>query len=96
MAPSCATSKALVVGLLSGSAITLLATGLFCYFKHTKEVEVEEENEEKEQLQTEIVDGVDGLIGNTPLMRIKSLSEATGCLVLVNCIIYYRVFFLSY
>lgn len=32
----------------------------------------------------EIVDGVDGLIGNTPLMRIRSLSEATGCTILVN------------
>ncbi|KAG2172051.1 hypothetical protein INT43_001528 [Umbelopsis isabellina] len=30
----------------------------------------------------EIVDGVDGLIGNTPLMRIRSLSEATGCTIL--------------
>jgi hypothetical protein len=32
----------------------------------------------------EIVDGVDGLIGNTPLMRIRSLSEATGCTILVS------------
>ncbi|KAI8583914.1 hypothetical protein K450DRAFT_220567 [Umbelopsis ramanniana AG] len=30
----------------------------------------------------EIVDGVDGLIGNTPLMKIRSLSEATGCTIL--------------
>ena len=26
-----------------------------------------------------IVDGVEGCIGNTPLFRIKSLSEETGC-----------------
>ena len=26
-----------------------------------------------------VVDGVEGAIGNTPLIRIKSLSEATGC-----------------
>ena len=26
-----------------------------------------------------IVDGVEGLVGNTPLVRIKSLSAATGC-----------------
>ncbi|KAI8083417.1 tryptophan synthase beta subunit-like PLP-dependent enzyme [Thamnidium elegans] len=36
----------------------------------------------EEHVKTEIVDGVAGLIGNTPLMKIKSLSDATGCLVL--------------
>lgn len=30
----------------------------------------------------QIVNGVDGLIGNTPLMRINSLSELTGCEIL--------------
>ncbi|KAE8212466.1 hypothetical protein CF327_g3893 [Tilletia walkeri] len=30
----------------------------------------------------EIVKGVEGLIGNTPLMRINSLSDATGCEIL--------------
>ncbi|KAJ2656557.1 Cysteine synthase 2 [Coemansia sp. RSA 1200] len=33
----------------------------------------------------EIKEGVAGLIGNTPLMRINSLSEATGCTVLGKC-----------
>ncbi|CAG8552749.1 44906_t:CDS:2, partial [Gigaspora margarita] len=32
----------------------------------------------------EIADGIVGLIGNTPLMRIKSLSEATGCEILAK------------
>lgn len=27
----------------------------------------------------EIADGVEGLIGDTPLVRIRSLSEQTGC-----------------
>lgn len=31
-----------------------------------------------------IVHGVAGLIGNTPLMRIESLSELTGCEILVS------------
>ncbi|KAG0005439.1 hypothetical protein BGZ65_011126 [Modicella reniformis] len=31
-----------------------------------------------------ICDGVSGLIGNTPMMRIKSLSEATGCEILAK------------
>lgn len=30
----------------------------------------------------QVVSGVEGLIGNTPLMRINSLSEATGCEIL--------------
>jgi len=31
-----------------------------------------------------ICDGVAGLIGNTPMMRIKSLSDATGCEILAK------------
>lgn len=88
MTSSDTTNKALVVGLLSGSALTLLATGIFTYFTHNiNKAAVEKEEKEHHQLlfqqQTDIVEGVDGLIGNTPLMKIRSLSEATGCLVLV-------------
>ncbi|KAK2758702.1 hypothetical protein FQN54_003392 [Arachnomyces sp. PD_36] len=32
----------------------------------------------------QIVDGVEGCIGNTPLLRIKSLSDATGCEILAK------------
>ncbi len=32
----------------------------------------------------EVVRGIEGLIGNTPLMRINSLSDATGCEILVS------------
>jgi cysteine synthase A len=80
---SCATGKALAVGIISGAAISLLATGLFFSLKPKKNVDEKEDNIVIQEQQTEIVDGVDGLIGNTPLMKIKSLSEATGCLVLV-------------
>lgn len=31
-----------------------------------------------------IVDGVEGCIGNTPLLRIKSLSDETGCEILAK------------
>lgn len=31
-----------------------------------------------------IVDGIEGCIGNTPLFRIKSLSEKTGCEILAK------------
>lgn len=34
--------------------------------------------------QVEIPDGIEGCIGNTPLFRIKSLSDATGCEILAK------------
>ena len=37
-----------------------------------------------------IVEGVEGCIGNTPLLRIKSLSEATGCEVLAKAEVWIR------
>ena len=40
-----------------------------------------------------IVDGIEGCIGNTPLIRIKSLSEATGCEILAKAEVrIFRVF----
>ena len=38
----------------------------------------------KSVVREDIVDGVAGCIGNTPLIRIKSLSEATGCDILAK------------
>lgn len=61
--------QSLAIGLVTGSLLTVIAT-FYLYKK-------------KETNSTSIVDGVDGLIGNTPLMRIRSLSEATGCTILV-------------
>lgn len=81
--PTCATSKALIVGLLSGAALTVLLTGLFTKVSNKKHKDQENQVNVEEHVETEIVDGVAGLIGNTPLMKIKSLSDATGCLVLV-------------
>jgi cysteine synthase len=42
-----------------------------------------EENDEI-SLTEDIVDGVEGLIGNTKLVRIRSLSVATGCEILAK------------
>ena len=42
-----------------------------------------EENDET-FLTEDIVDGVEGLIGNTKLVRIRSLSIATGCEILAK------------
>ena len=38
-----------------------------------------------------IVDGIEGCIGNTPLVRIKSLSEATGCDILAKAEVWLRL-----
>ncbi|KAF9903953.1 hypothetical protein EC991_003171 [Linnemannia zychae] len=38
----------------------------------------------KTEKNSQICDGVAGLIGDTPMMRIKSLSEATGCEILAK------------
>ncbi|KAG0202853.1 hypothetical protein BGX33_009447 [Mortierella sp. NVP41] len=38
----------------------------------------------KAEKNSQICDGVAGLIGDTPMMRIKSLSEATGCEILAK------------
>ena len=39
---------------------------------------------EDTSLQEDIVDGVEGLIGSTKLVRIRSLSQATGCEILAK------------
>ncbi|KAI9245303.1 tryptophan synthase beta subunit-like PLP-dependent enzyme [Sporodiniella umbellata] len=67
-------NKSLIVGIITGSILTILSTGFISQIKNKT---VKEEGPSNE-----IVEGVDGLIGNTPLMKIKSLSEATGCTIL--------------
>jgi len=41
-----------------------------------------DESSERAAPQEHIVRGIEGCIGNTPLFRIKSLSDATGCDIL--------------
>ena len=47
---------------------------------HTKKVSAEQDRKHKKQ----ISEGIESCVGNTPLFRIKSLSEATGCNILVK------------
>lgn len=42
------------------------------------------DNDPQRTTQHEIAVGVEGLIGNTPLIKLKSLSEATGCEILAK------------
>lgn len=43
-----------------------------------------EEDDDGSALTEDIVDGIEGLIGNTKLVRIRSLSLATGCEILAK------------
>ncbi|ORX46060.1 putative cysteine synthase [Hesseltinella vesiculosa] len=69
------------VALVSGTVLSILSSGLVYYLLSTKQHTPEEEPAYVHRGQL-IVEGVDGLIGNTPLMKIRSLSEATGCTIL--------------
>jgi hypothetical protein len=41
-------------------------------------------SDDETSLKEDIVDGVEGLIGSTKLVRIRSLSQATGCEILAK------------
>lgn len=40
------------------------------------------------EIAADIKEGIEGCIGNTPLIKIKSLSEATGCEILAKAEVY--------
>lgn len=73
-------NKTLIVGIITGSILTILSTSLISHLS--------KEKKEDDVPTTDIVEGVDGLIGNTPLMKIRSLSEATGCTILVSFVLF--------
>ncbi|CAG8513088.1 4018_t:CDS:2, partial [Dentiscutata erythropus] len=60
-----------------GVVLTISTNSLLNWVKKKHAVDEDTRTEE-------IADGILGLIGNTPLMRIKSLSEATGCEILAK------------
>ncbi|KAI9304641.1 tryptophan synthase beta subunit-like PLP-dependent enzyme [Cunninghamella echinulata] len=77
----------LLVGFISGSILSILSSGAIYYYlsQHKKkDAHIKETNDhiKNKGRGFGIVEGVDGLIGNTPLMKIRSLSEATGCTIL--------------
>ena len=46
---------------------------------------------------SDIPQGIEGCIGNTPLFKIKSLSEETGCEILAKAEVWFgRLFFTAY
>ena len=77
--------KALITGALAGSFTTIAFAAVFySLFLRPETVRPTQPIELGRTETSEIVNGVIGLIGNTPLVRLKSISKATGCDVLVN------------
>ncbi|CDZ98135.1 palp-domain-containing protein [Phaffia rhodozyma] len=73
-------SRQLYIGLFLGFTISLSSTTLALFFqqRRTKKATSKVPPRPIELRADEIVDGVAGLIGNTPLVRIASLSDALG------------------
>jgi hypothetical protein len=68
----------LSVGVILGTSATYLFTN------HARRSRSPHVSADDEIPLEDIVDGVEGLIGNTKLVRIRSLSIATGCEILAK------------
>lgn len=88
-------SSDLLLGIALGAAFSAATGALGVYargqYKRRMVRRWEEEDAGKpiEVRSGEAVDGVTGLIGNTPLVRIESLSRLTGCEILGKCEVSY-------
>ncbi|KAI0645861.1 PALP-domain-containing protein [Trametes meyenii] len=82
--PAKATNRYLFYGVLLGLAVSLTTTSVIDYLQQRKRRQAEFifESRPIELRSDEVVEGVVGLIGNTPLVRIKSLSDALGVEIL--------------
>ncbi|CAI2179941.1 15288_t:CDS:2 [Funneliformis geosporum] len=80
------TSRQFIYGLLLGVILTLSTNSFRNWLKRKNgdgnKRELNTPQQPIDVISEDIVDGIEGLIGNTPLMRIKSLSDATGCEIL--------------
>ncbi|KAJ3557887.1 hypothetical protein NM688_g1228 [Phlebia brevispora] len=82
--PRPSTARHILWGILLGFSLSVTSTSIALYLKQRKQKRIEERFEPRpiELRSDEVVDGVTGLIGNTPLVRIKSLSDALGVEIL--------------
>ncbi|EJF65014.1 PALP-domain-containing protein [Dichomitus squalens LYAD-421 SS1] len=82
--PTASSARQLFYGVLIGIALSLTAMSVNDYFEERKRKRAPLVFEPRpiELRSDEVVDGVAGLIGNTPLVRIKSLSTALGVEIL--------------
>jgi cysteine synthase A len=90
------TSQHLIYGLLFGVILTLSTNSFVNWWKRKNQDDKTTRSlKQPSDIRSEdIADGIEGLIGNTPLMRIKSLSDATGCEILVNIFFLIRILIL--
>ncbi|BGP56060.1 Cysteine synthase 2 [Rhodotorula sphaerocarpa] len=79
--------RSLVVGFTLGFSLSLSLTGLALYALDAWRRSLRRAAAKRtiEIRGDEVIDGVEGLIGNTPLIRIRSLSEALGVDILGKC-----------
>ncbi|KZT51768.1 hypothetical protein CALCODRAFT_114674 [Calocera cornea HHB12733] len=78
---------ALLLGIFAGLTISLSSASVGLYLEHRRREAILRRLPPRpiEIRRDEVVTGITGLIGNTPLLRIESLSEATGCDILGKC-----------
>ncbi|GAA5902067.1 hypothetical protein JCM6882_000182 [Rhodosporidiobolus microsporus] len=77
----------LLLGLALGASLSLSVTGLTLYALDAWRRSMVKKAEKRsiEIRSDEVVEGIEGLIGNTPLIRINSLSDALGVEILGKC-----------
>ncbi|KAI0688184.1 PALP-domain-containing protein [Cytidiella melzeri] len=77
-------TRQLFYGLLLGFSLSVTSTSLALYFQQRRREILQNQFEARpiEIRSDEVIDGVTGLIGNTPLVRINSLSNALGVEIL--------------
>ncbi|CAE6432484.1 unnamed protein product [Rhizoctonia solani] len=82
-------SRDITIGVALGIALSISFTSITTYIDRRRRIEREKADGARDYVprpielrSDEIVDGVVGLIGNTPLVRIHSLSEALGVEIL--------------
>ncbi|GAA5842869.1 hypothetical protein JCM11251_005832 [Rhodosporidiobolus azoricus] len=77
----------LILGIALGASLSLSVTGLTLYALDAWRRSIVKKAEKRsiEIRSDEVIGGVEGLIGNTPLIRINSLSDALGVEILGKC-----------
>jgi len=82
--PSPSTARHLFYGIFIGFSLSIASTSVVSAYRKRRDHNVAEKDSPRpiELRSDEVLDGVTGLIGNTPLVRINSLSNALGVAIL--------------
>ncbi|KAI3613690.1 cysteine synthase [Moniliophthora roreri] len=82
--PSHTAVRQLFYGIIIGFSLSITSTSIALYYKARKEERLARQFDPRpiELRSDEVLPGVTGLIGNTPLIRINSLSDALGVEIL--------------